>query len=435
MTETTTTKVFVVEDETKNRDELAKRLQSPRLGFDVRAPRTLEKTINQMLLERSDGGVFDVRLDEWGIGKSKPAYKVDGVEIRSGIDLAKFFSDINRDAPICFRSAYLDDPDVREEMSRVRFRSQPHIISKPLPPNVKEFENELKPFRDETLSANRANPLVSITTEKYRLLTTNEQLRLYKMALRGNKARLDRMIKVWGDFTWVALLDGTAYWAGGGHRLRGPAGLKVKERYPTEAEMRNVAARAKHPFFIFWNTKADMLGRVFKQAGPWLAEVPACAHSFFGLSVAPALADLYLAGERAQALAWGAELNDVGQLEVAKSVFKLLPKSKSVVAQFAQDFAEAGLPVVAEVFKAEVRKIEGRHTAWVELKKWAGGKATAEPFDLGRLQRCGVKYEDQMFEYTIYEAGTLRNVATNVEPTVAHEGNPFDHSPERGTEG
>jgi hypothetical protein len=176
-----------------------------------------------------------------------------------------------------------------------------------------------------------------------------------------------------------------------------------------------------------------MLSRVFKQAGPWLANVPACAHSFFGISMAPTLADLYLDGEREQVLTWSAELDDVGKLEFAKCVFKRLPKSKSAAEQFAQDLAETGLPVVIEVFKAEVRKIEGRHTAWVELRKWGGGRAVAEPFDLGRLQKCGVKYEDQMFEYTVYE-NMRGDVATNVEPTVAHEGNPFDHSLERGAE-
>lgn len=435
MTETTTTtKVFVVEDKTKNRNELARRLQSPRLNFDVSAPKTLQGTINQILLERSDGGVFDIRLDQWGIGKSKPAYRVDGVEIRNGIDLAKFFSGINRDAPIGFRSAYLDDPDVREEMNRGGFK-EPYIISKPLSPDIREFESELEPFRRATLNANRSNPLVSITAEQYRALTPNEQLRLYKMAFRRNKTRLDTMIKVWGDFTWVALLDGTAYWVGDGHRVRGPASLRVRERYPTEAEMENVAAKARHPFFIFWNTKADMLGRVFRQAGAWLGNVPKCAHSLLGLSVAPTLARLYLDGERKQALTWGAELDDVGKLEFAKCVFKQLPGGKSAARQFAQEFAEVGLPAVVEVFKAEVRKIEGRHTAWVDLQKWGGGRVVAEPFDLGRLQRCGVKYKDQMFEYTVYEAGILRNVTTNVEPIVAHEGNPFDDSPERGAEG
>jgi hypothetical protein len=432
MTATTiTTKVVVVEDEEKNRAKLERMLQRQPIGFDVRAPRSLEGTINQLLLERSDGGMFDIRLDRWGIGKSKPAFRVNGLEIRNGIDIANFFREINEDAPVGFHSSYLGDEDVREEIGRLRFK--PYEIPKPPPPDIKEFESELKDFRRDMINANKSNPLVSVTAQKYRTLTPNEQFRLYKMAFKRNRRWIDTMIKVWGDFTWVALLDGEVYWAGNGHKLRRVAGLKIRERYPTEAEIKGVAAKATNPFFIFWNTKADMLDKVFKQAGPWLANIPACARSFFGLSVARALADLYLAGERQKALTWCAELDDIGKLEVAKSVFKLLRKSKSAVQRFERDFAEEGLPVVAEVFKAEVMKIEGRHTAWVELRKWGGGRAVPEPFDLGRLQRCGVKYKDQMFEYTVYE-GMRGDVATNVEPTVAHEGDPFYHPPERGAE-
>ncbi len=427
---TNTTKVVVVEDERKVRTDLKAVLQRPAVGFDVRAPQSLQGTVNQLLLERSDGGMFDTRLDEWGVGEFKPE-KVNGHIIKNGIDLAAFYREINEDAPICFHSSFLDDPHVRQQIDSLGFKT--YEFRKPLPTDIREVREELRPFSDEMINANRSNPLVSITAQEYRTLTSNEQHRLYKMAFRRNKPWVDQMIKVWGDFTCVALLDGKVQWVGDGHKLKRATGLKVRERYPTDAEMAAAAAKAKNFFFIFWNTKADMLHKVFKQAGPWLGNVPASARSFFGLSMAKALARLYLGGERRESLTWAAELDGVGKLEVAKYVFKLMPKSKSVARQSERDLAEAGLPVVAEVFKAEVRKIEGRHTAWVELRKWGGGRAVAEPFDLGRLQRCGVKYEDQMFEYTVYE-GMRGDVATNVEPTVAHEGNPFDHSPERGAE-
>src|SRR5216684_8320327 len=114
-------KLLLVEDERKIRTDLEKVLQRTPFSFDVRAPRSLGDTINQLLLERSDGGMFDTRLDRWGIGKDK-SVRVNGHVIRNGIDIAALYREINENAPVGFHSSFLDEDDVREQIDSLAFK-------------------------------------------------------------------------------------------------------------------------------------------------------------------------------------------------------------------------------------------------------------------------------------------------------------------------
>lgn len=426
------TTLLVVDDEPRIRTELQKMLPRHVPGISVLAPNSLAATKNRLLLEISDGGMFDIRLGRWGIGESR-SEPLNGHRIRNGIDLASFYHQINEHSPVGFYSSFLKEKVVREAIDKLRFDT--FEIEKPLPPDPQEIKDEFTPVRNAMINASMSNPLISMTAQDYYKLSLNERFRLFKIASNNIKPRIDAMIKVWkGVFSWVGVLDGKVIRVGGAHRLQSVANLKIMKRYHTDAEVNCIVNNAKGPLFIFWNDNADMLEKVFKLAGENLSNMPVSIRSFFGLSMAGVLSELYLDGENQAVLRLCAQLDDVGKLEVAKLIFKRLSKSKTIIKKFTREFAEAGLPVVAEIFKSEVRKIEGKHTAWVELKKWSGGRTVSEPFDLERLRKCGVKYENQMFEFTVYE-NLLGEVVTNVEPSVAHEANPFDSMYEWSAEG
>jgi CheY-like chemotaxis protein len=423
-----TAKILCVEDE-KTRSKLVRGLHE---SFDVEAyaPQTFKEFREKVLLEKPDGAVIDIRLPQWGITEDRKQ-PIDGYMIGNGIDICRFLHD-NMGIPIGLHSGFSDEYE--EEIDKLPFK--PFIIDKAVYTSLETFKKKFNPVVRATKDSNKSNPQLSITPQQYLHLSSAEQIHLYKTVYSMNKKWVDTLFKAKGDFLWIRI-RGRAVESFGrkpNSNQRKVDGVPIEREYPDQDKLiGNTGERKTLPFF-FWNVeKVSMLETQFRLAGPGLGAIPYGWRNSFGIAVAPLCAQAYLEHNSVKVLRWFKELDEVGQLEVAKTIWKkLLSQGKvSCVNEFAKNFKQMKLPRIVEIFKARVEKIEGSHTAWVELKRWSSSQTiSVEPFDLKRLKESCVKYEDQLFEYTVYESGG-GNVSMNIEPKAVFGRNPFDSLTER----
>jgi hypothetical protein len=423
-----TPKILCVEDQ-KSRNKLVRELN---LGFKVEAyaPPTFNELKEKVLLEKPDGAVIDIRLSEWGITeyRKKP---IDGYDIGNGIDISRFLHD-NMGIPIGFHSGY--SKEYEEEIKRLPFKA--FIIDKADYTSPTAFKKEFNPVVRATRDSNKNNPQLSVTPQQYLRLSTGEQVHLYKTVYGMNKKWVSTIFRTKGNFPWLRI-RGRAVESFGAMlngKRREVDGVAIESEYPDERKLIGKNDEQKNLPFFFWNVeKSSMLEDHFRLAGQALRNIPAGWRNSFGIALAPLCAEAYLEDDPVKVIRWCKELDEVGQLEVAKTIWKKLCLHGKVsrVNTFAKNFKQMKLPRIVEIFNARVEKIEGIHTAWVELKSYSSSQTNVvEPFDLKRLKESCVKYEDQLFEYTVYESGS-GNVSMNIEPMAVFGRNPFDLLTER----
>lgn len=411
---------ILVVDDREDTGEFSKQSIQEERGYRVTSPPSLKELKRLTVFETFDSALVDIDLTYWDLSE-----RLYGKTVANGIDIAKFLYRINSGAgaAIGLYSAKIEQNDLQTNDQIRRLGFNPKLIGKPIPYNADERREKFRPVLDEAGRSHSASPLYQLP--EFGSFSLGKRLHTYKSIYLRLYDWINFHFDSVGDFSWFVICGKYVEKDWYGEPLNGKGNSEFRQEittsqsYPTTTKLKYISLRRKHFPFIFWNArKPDLVDS--QLAGERLAKIPRAWLQFFGLTIALACAEFYVAEEHRRVLSWCHYLDEPSRLEASKRIFdKLFNRESRHISRFRRLFRRNGLPVIVDVFDARIDEVdrEGR-TAWVELvkKTSTGEKSFIEPFDIRRLSRCGVKYENQTFRYTVYETGN--SVSMNVEPHV-----------------
>lgn len=414
---------ILVIDDLKDTGEFSKESIQKERGYRVASPPSLKELKNLTVFETFESALVDIDLTGWDLSE-----RLYGQKIYNGIDIAKFLYRINNEAgtAIGLYSAKigLNDLQTNNQIRQLAFK--PKLIGKPIPHNANERREKFRPVLDEAGRSRRASPIYQ--PPEFGLLPLEKRVHTYKSIYLKLQAWIDFHFRTVGDFSWLVICGRRVEKSCYGDPLNGKGHIEFGREigcsrgYPTSRELIEISRKQKHFPFILWNARKPAF--VESQLSvDRLSCMPVMWRHFFSVAIAIKCAEFYIAEDHHRVLKWCQHLNEPSKLEAAKLIFdKLLSGEPNQLARFKRLFSRNRLPVIVEIFEGRVDEIDNAgRTAWVELikKTSTGEKSFFEPFDIRRLARAGVKYEDQPFRYTVYEIGT--SIAMNIEPTNVYE--------------
>jgi hypothetical protein len=405
-------KILIVDDDPQTR-EATRFLVEEAFDYIACSPASPDELKTVMAFEACESALVDFDLRKWNLEE----YKLDEHTVRNGKDIADFYSNLHDVSLVKIYSAKLQKDGII-------------AIPKTLPPDMNQIKAIFRPFFEETATVQKLN--LSLQPEEFGKALILQQLQAYKKTCRLNEKWVRFNFEVVGNYSWTIISDRKIEKDYYGSPLNGNGDnssqydIRVREEYPSEQELAEIASRNNATSFVLWNTRdLELLEKQFERAGRHLKDIPEHLQDFFSLAVAGCLAEGYQ-GHDGRVLQLVKRLTTVGQLETLKQIYTRLepgPQRKN----FIDKCKQFRLPMITEIYKATVDEIDPMtETAWVELIPWSdympreGGS-----FELRRLKEHGVRYEDQEFEYTVYQIYT-NDEATNIEFVEVPERNPFN---------
>ena len=412
---------ILVVDDIKTQGEIVEGHINERTGYQGVSAMSIPELVQKMLFGVYEGAMIDVIWDRW-----HDPIRLGDKEIEDGIDLAEVLFDVNprlEDSIALYSSA----ADLREpfasKMRRLPFK--PKFIRTPFPVDRDVTQQKLDPVLDEAKKIYKSDPL----RQSPQLVDEplNKRIHAYKSVCCEYSKFLDFHFNSVGDYAFAVFCGSRADKNLYGKAVNGHHngfGIQANDKYPSEETLTQISKDKGFFPFPFWNMRElAFLERQFDLAGTRLVNVPEKWRSLFGIAVAKPCAQAYRAGNEDKVLDWCKRLDQVGQLETCKQIYRLLrsSESKSELEAFAERTDKQELPVIIDVLTGTTHSIDPEEQSAAVVMETHDGERFPETMRLERLERSCIKFIETEFEYTVYRL-PRGEVTANIEPCVAREG-------------